>query len=80
MQAIEKDFKEKLDYVFRSSEGILIEIDNQSIADELKSEEGSGAITIALDIKIKGLEFNAELEQNAYNEELEEKQEKEGLE
>ena len=60
--------------VFRTSEGIYIEVPVQSIADALPPDsDGSGALTIALDCKIKGLDTNAEVEATAFDEKLAEK-------
>lgn len=63
--------------IFRTDEGIILEIANDSVADNLDSESlGSGAITIALDLKIKDLDSNATDLANAYAIDLAEKAEK----
>jgi hypothetical protein len=69
--ALFADIKESYPYVYQSKEGILLEIANDSIADNLTSEEGSGAITVCIDIKVKGLDMNAEETSKEYTEELE---------
>lgn len=76
LSAIREDIKESYEFVFQSEEGILLEIANDSIADNLQSEEGSGAITACLDIKIKNLECNAEDESADFMRKLAEKEEK----
>lgn len=77
LNAIFDDIREVYEYVFRSEEGILLEVENQSIADNLQSEEGSGAITVCIDLKVKNLDCNAENESADYMRKLEEKREKE---
>ena len=63
--------------IFRTDEGIVLEIANDCIADNLDSEsEGSGAITIAIDLKVKDLDSNATDLANAYAVDLAEKTEK----
>ena len=49
---------------------MLIEIANPTIANQVTNEEGSGAITVSLDVKILGLENNAELAEEMYQENL----------
>ena len=76
MAAIMADIKAVYEYVYPSSEGILIEIANDSVADNLTSEEGSGAITVALDLKIKNLDSNAQQDSEAYMQDIAEKEAK----
>lgn len=76
MAAILADLKEGYEYVYSSADGILIEIANDSVADNLQSEEGSGAITVALDLKIKNLDTNAEQDSEAYLQDVAEKEAK----
>lgn len=76
MAAILADLKEEYEYVYSSAEGILIEIANDSVADNIQSEEGSGAITIALDLKVKNLDTNAEQDSEAYLQDVAEKEAK----
>lgn len=73
INALFNDLKEVYEFVYRGEDGILLEIANDSIADNLKSEEGSGAITACIDIKIKNLDTNAEYEAQAYADLLTEK-------
>ena len=81
LQTMKLDLQDILDYVYESEEGILIEVANDSIADGITNDTGSGAITLAVDIKVLGLEHNAEDEGNAFeqlqSEKLAEKQAKE---
>lgn len=76
LAALRADIEEVYKYVFQSDEGILIEIENQSIADNLENDEGSGAITACLDIKIKNLDCNAEVESADFEQKQREKIEK----
>lgn len=76
LAAIRADMKDVYEYVYQSEEGILIEIENQNIADKLQSDEGSGAITVCLDIKIKNLDCNAEMESKDFERKQQEKTEK----
>ena len=78
LTALMEDIKaEYPELIFRTDEGIILEIANDSVADNLDSESlGSGAITIALDLKIKDLDSNATDLANAYAVDLAEKAEK----
>lgn len=76
MAAIMADIKAAYEFVYPSAEGILIEIANDSVADNLTSEEGSGAITVALDLKIKNLDSNATQDSEAYLQDVAEKEAK----
>ena len=71
-----EDLKSKYDFTYRVKDGIMLEIANDSIADNLKNEIGSGAISITIDIKVNDLETNAESENESYALELAEKLEK----
>ena len=66
MTALLADIRNEYKYVYRGEEGILLDVANDSVADNLKSEEGSGGITVLIDIKIKGLNTNAEAEAEDY--------------
>lgn len=68
LAAIFADAKENYEFSYRSEDGILFEVENDAIADKLDSETGSGAITIALDVKILGLDHNAVDDANEYEE------------
>ena len=76
IQALQEDIKTKYAYVFRGKDGIILEIANDSVADNITNEFGSGAITIAIDIKVKDLETNAEDLAEDYAIDLAEKEEK----
>lgn len=45
---------------YRTKEGVVLEIPNSSVADNITNEFGSGAISIEMKFTIKGLEYNAE--------------------
>ena len=76
IQALQEDIKTKYPYVFRGKDGIILEIANDSVADNITNELGSGSITIAIDIKVKDLETNAENLAEDYAIDLAEKEEK----
>ena len=60
LNAIMQDIASEYEYVYRATDGILLEIANDSIADNLNAEtNGSGAITVAIDLKVKDLDNNA---------------------
>jgi hypothetical protein len=74
LAALFADLKEAYPYIYHSdgdrTTGVLIEIANPTIANQVTNEEGSGAITVSLDVKILGLENNAELAEEMYQENL----------
>ena len=74
--ALFQDIASKYDYAYRVKDGIMLEIANDSIADNIKNEIGSGAISITIDIKVNDLETNAENESESYNISVAEKLEK----
>lgn len=76
MQALKDDLSAVYDYVYTSADGILIEIANDVVADGVDSTEASGAITIALDIKVLSLDTNAEMASECYAEEMQAKADK----
>ena len=76
MQALKDDLSAVYDYVYTSADGILIEIANDVVADGVDSAEASGAITIALDIKVLSLDTNAEMASECYAEEMQAKADK----
>lgn len=76
VNALFADIAEKYDYTYRVKDGIMLELENQSVADGIANELGSGAISITIDIKVNGLETNAELESENYRVETAEKAEK----
>jgi hypothetical protein len=76
LNAIRQDIAECYEYVYQNEDGILLEIANSSIADNISNEEGSGAITACVDIKIKNLDFNATTESEDYMRKVNEKAEK----
>ena len=76
LTALCEDFADEFEVVGRSADGILIEIPCDAVADGITNDEGSGAITIALDIKIKSLDTDITAEMDAYAVDLEEKAQK----
>ena len=74
LAALFADLKKSYPYIYHSdgdrTTGVLIEIANPTIANQVTNEEGSGAITVSLDVKILGLENNAELAEEMYQENL----------
>lgn len=73
VQAIYDLFASNYDYVYRSKDGVLLEIANESIADNVSNELGSGAITVCIDLKVMGLETDARAESEDYVHTLKEK-------
>ena len=76
VKALFQDIASKYDYTFRVKDGIMLELANDSVADNIKNELGSGAISITIDIKINDLETNAETEKESYDISVAEKLEK----
>ena len=77
MDAIAQDIKEEVtDYIYKVEKGYVLEIENDSIADGITNEDGSGAISVELQAIIKGLDYNAMDESADYADRQEEKAEK----
>ena len=76
VNALFQDIASKYEYAYRVKDGIMLEIANDSVADKIKNESGSGAISVVIDIKINDLETNAETESESYKVEQAEKLEK----
>lgn len=76
MQALKDDLSAEYDYVYMGADGILVEIANDVVADGVESAEASGAITIAIDIKVLGLDTNAEMASECYAAEMQVKADK----
>ena len=77
MDAIAQDIKEEVtDYIYKVEKGYVLEIENDSIADGITNEDGSGAISVELQAIIKGLDYNATDESADYADRQEEKAEK----
>ena len=76
MSALLQDIKAVNEYTFRTADGIVFEIENESIKNGISNELGSGAISVVIDIKINDLETNAETESESYKVEQAEKLEK----
>ena len=76
VNALMQDIASKYDFTFRVKDGIMLELANDSVADKIKNELGSGAISVVIDIKINDLETNADTESESYKVEQAEKLEK----
>ena len=76
VNALAQDLASKYEYTYRVKDGIMLELANDSVADNIKNELGSGAISITIDIKINDLETNAETESESYRISVAEKLEK----
>lgn len=74
--ALFDDIKADNEFTYMGKDGIMVEIANDSVADNIKNTLGSGAITCTIDIKINSLEFNADEERKSYEIDLQEKAEK----
>ena len=74
MNALLADLNEKFGYAFRTADGVLLEIENEGVADL----NGRG-ITICLDVKIKDLDTDAEYEGADYAEQMAQKQAEKAL-
>ena len=66
LNALFSDIAKTHEYTYRVEDGIMLEIENASVADKITNENGSGAITITIDIKVNDLETNAEQEKENY--------------
>ena len=73
LTALLADLKAVYPYAYRVKDGIMLEIENGSIADGVKNPDGSGAISVTIDIKINDLETNAQTETENYEIETAEK-------
>ena len=76
MSALLQDIKAVNEYTFRTADGIVFEIENESIKNGISNELGSGAITVCVDLKIMSLETDASVDSEDYENLLQEKQEK----
>lgn len=74
MTALVADLDEKFGYAFRSSEGVLLEIENEVVADLT-----SRGITICFDVKVKDLDIDAKYEGADYAEQMAKKQAEQAL-
>lgn len=52
---------------------VVLEIPNESIADKITVVDGSGAISVTLSIKVNGLEYDARIASEDYQERIAEK-------
>lgn len=63
-------------YTFLTKDGVILEIPNESIANGITNDIGSGAISIEMKFTIKGLEYNATDESSDYEISVAEKRQK----
>ena len=69
MEALALDLQEAFEYVGRNEDGVLLEVANQSIANGISRDSvGSGAITLAFDVKVKDLDTDLEYLTEVYTE------------
>ena len=61
---------------FITKDGVILEVPNESVANGIVNDLGSGAISIEMKFTIKGLEYNASEESEYYDAKLAEKAEK----
>lgn len=61
---------------YLTKDGVILELPNESVADGITNDIGSGAISIEMKFTIKGLEYNAADESEDYDLHLLEKQRK----
>lgn len=61
---------------YLTKDGVILELPNDSVADGITNEIGSGAISIEMKFTIKGLEYNAADESEDYDLHLMEKERK----
>ena len=61
---------------FLTKDGVILEVPNESIANGITNDLGSGAISIEMKFTIKGLEYNAADESEDYEISVEEKRQK----
>ena len=52
---------------YLTKDGVILELPNTSVADNMSNEFGSGAISIEMNFTIKGLEYNAADESEDYD-------------
>ena len=58
---------------FITKDGVILEVPNETVANNMENDIGSGAISIEMSFTIKGLEYNASDESDNYALDLEEK-------
>lgn len=61
---------------YLTADGLVLEIPNASIKDNITNVSGSGAITVELGFAVKNLEYNAQDESEAYKVKVAEKEAK----
>ena len=61
---------------YLTADGLVLEIPNESVKDNITEVDGSGAITVELGFTVKGLRYNAQDASEAYKVEVAEKEAK----
>ena len=61
---------------YLTADGLVLEIPNTSVKDNITNVEGSGAITVELGFTVKSLHYNAQDESDLYKEKVAEKEAK----
>jgi hypothetical protein len=59
-----------------TKDGVILEVPNGSVKDNISNVNGSGAISLEIGFTVKGLEYNAQDESDAYKVDLAEKEAK----
>ena len=62
--------------VYLTEDGIVLEVPNASVKDNISNVNGSGAITLEIGFTVKSLEYNAQDKAEAYSVDLAEKERK----
>lgn len=62
--------------VYDTADGIVLEVPNETVRDNITNADGSGAISIEIGFKVKNLEFNAKDSSEAYAQTCAQKAEK----
>lgn len=61
---------------YLTADGLVLEIPNESVKDNITEVDGSGAITVELGFTVKGLRYNAQDASEAYKVDIAEKEAK----
>lgn len=65
-EAFYEVLKAKYPYTYKNSKGIMLEVENDSVADKIDNEEGFGGVSIRIDFVIPSLSTNPADEEEAY--------------
>lgn len=61
---------------YLTEDGVVLEVPNESVKDNITNADGSGAITLEIGFTVKSLEYNAQDKSEAYKIDLAEKEAK----